>query len=487
MKKVLFILIIILSFSLLACKTQEEEIETKEYTLNYSATPGGYLVGGTSQVVKGGESGEWVEAISDYCYEFSEWSDGNKNSKRQDVNVKKDIDVYAIFNKVIFEYPLVVINTNNSQKITSKEEYIKCNVSVTSNEYSEYELTDEAGKIKGRGNSTWGMPKKPYKLKFDNKVDFLGLGKAKTFTLIANYCDKSLLRNYLAYKIGANMNEIHFTTSIRIVEVVLNGEYIGLYTICEQSEVKENRVELDTTKSDSFFIELDSRAKESGLKEGFDYFTLGGKMYVLKFPDPEEDGFTSSDLERVKDFFEWAYNVLMTGTYEEIGEVLDLESFASTYIIYELFNNVDVGFSSWYLYRDSGSKIGVGPIWDFDISCGNCNYNDNCKRYNNLYAKESNPWYKALLQHDEFKELVKNLIEKYRDMIANTIIDEIDDSYNYEAYYLKNFERWDILGKYDWPNPREVYTIATWRGQVEYLETWLFNSLNYICKQYGVK
>ena len=114
MKKVLFILIIILSFSLLACKTQEEEIETKEYTLNYSATPGGYLVGGTSQVVKGGESGEWVEAISNYCYEFSEWSDGNKNSKRQDVNVKKDIDVYAIFNKVIFEYPLVVINTKNS-------------------------------------------------------------------------------------------------------------------------------------------------------------------------------------------------------------------------------------------------------------------------------------------------------------------------------------------------------------------------------------
>ena len=63
MKKVLFILIIILSFSLLACKTQEEEIETKEYTLNYSATPGGYLVGGTSQVVKGGESGEWVKRL----------------------------------------------------------------------------------------------------------------------------------------------------------------------------------------------------------------------------------------------------------------------------------------------------------------------------------------------------------------------------------------------------------------------------------------
>ena len=303
MKKVLFILIFILSFSLFACKMQEEEIKAKDYTLNYSAAPGGHLVGNTSQVVKGGESGEWVEAVSDYCYEFVEWSDGNKNSKRQDVDVKKDIDVYAIFNKVIFEYPLVVINTKNSQKITSKEEYVKCSVTVTSNEYSEYEITDEAGKIKGRGNSTWGMPKKPYKLKFDNKVDFLGLGKAKTFTLIANYCDKSLLRNYLAYKIGANMSEIHFTTSIRIVEVVLNGEYIGLYTICEQNEVKENRVELDETKSDSFFIELDGRAKESGLKEGFDYFTLGGKMYVLKFPDPEEDGFTSSDLERVKDFF----------------------------------------------------------------------------------------------------------------------------------------------------------------------------------------
>ena len=327
------------------------------------------------------------------------------------------------------------------------------------------------------------MPKKPYKLKFEDKINFLNMGKGKEFTLIANYCDKSLLRNYLAFKIGLGMDEAIYTTDVRIVEVVLNNEYLGLYLVCEQNEVKENRVDITTDSDDSYFLELDSRAQEDGLKKGVEYFVLDDKMYVIKYP--KTDKFTESDCKKVYDFFSNAYEIIKGNDYNKIKEVIDVDSFASTYIIYEIFNNVDVGFSSWYIYANDG-KIGCGPIWDFDISCGNVNYNDEAKKYTNLYAKSRNPWYRNLLKHEEFKLLVKEKLEKYHEMIVNTIIDEIDNCYNYEKYYQKNFEKWDIMGKYVWPNPNEIVTIKTWQGQVDYLKTWLFNSLNFVCKQYGV-
>ena len=329
--KGLNLILIFLSLSIIflfACKEKEEE-KVEVFTLKYEDSVGGVVLGENRQEVVKGEAGEKVEALASYCYEFVSWSDGVESVERQDI-ANSNITVYPIFKKVIFEYPLLVINTKDSVAITSKEDYVKCTVTVNSNEFSEYEIENAKAKIRGRGNSTWGMPKKPYKLKFDDKIDFLGMGKAKTFTLIANYCDKSLLRNYLAFKVAMSMSEVHYTTEIRTVELVLNGEYVGLYNVCEQNEAKENRVEIDTTKGDSFFVELDQRAKESGLKEGFDYFTIDGKMYVLKHPDPEDDGFTSDDCLKVQSFFNWAYKLVTTGTYEEICQALDVESFAST-------------------------------------------------------------------------------------------------------------------------------------------------------------
>ena len=96
------------------------------------------------------------------------------------------------------ELPFLYIETKDMVDIVSKEDYVECNVSLTNTDY-EFEFSDIKGKIKGRGNSTWSAPKKPYKLKFDKKVDLFGDGAAKTWTILANYYDKSQIRNYLAF------------------------------------------------------------------------------------------------------------------------------------------------------------------------------------------------------------------------------------------------------------------------------------------------
>lgn len=482
MRKVLIVFISLIAIFLLSCEKQAKE--DIYYTFNYEDAYGGELVGPLTQNVKEGESGAMVEAIPDYCYDFVSWSDGIKDNPRFDVG-EKDISVYPIYEKVVFEYPLISIETKDHQKLTSKETYVSCTVSVTSNEHQEYEIDNVEAKIRGRGNSTWGMPKKPYKLKFSEKQDFLGMGSAKEFTLIANYCDKSLIRNYLAYKIGALIG-VRYTTEVRFVEVVLNGEYVGLYLVCEQNEVKTNRVELDTKKDDSYFIELDSRAKEDGLELDKEYFVIDNKMYVIKHPDTEEEDFTKEKCKEIKDFFLNAYNIVKGDDYSKICEVIDVENFALSYIVYELFNNVDVGFASWYLYRDSGGKIGNGPLWDFDISCGNVDYNDDCKKYNNLYAKKANPWFNNLLKHEEFQALVKEKLELYREEISEEILVDVSECMDYRDSFNRNFEKWDIMGVYVWPNPRTIVNLTTWDDQVDYLVKWLLNSLNYMCEKYEV-
>ena len=100
--------------------------------------------------------------------------------------------------------PVMVINTVDEAPILDKENYVTCSISV-SNAKAEYCFNELSAGIRGRGNTTWNMPKKPYKVKFDSKIDLFGNGAAKKWTLIANYSDPSLIRKYLAYMIGSGI------------------------------------------------------------------------------------------------------------------------------------------------------------------------------------------------------------------------------------------------------------------------------------------
>ena len=487
MKKIgIFILILLFGVLFISCKGEKETF----YKVNFNASKGGYISGLEQQTIKNGESTEVVKAVPEEDYEFVSWSDGDTNDKKIIKNVNSDITLTASFKKIIYEYPTIFILTENYQKITSKEEYVSCIITVNDNKNPEYNINDATAKIRGRGNSTWGMPKKPYRIKFDEKVDLFGNGEAKNWTLIANYVDPTGgLRNYLAYTIGSNFDDLLYTTSAKFAEIYINGEYQGLYLVCEQIEADKNRVDIDDkipssfdTNNISFIVELDNKHDETDVL-GLDYFMLGKQPYSIKAPKTDGKDFNEDVCAFIKDYLDFCLLLIRNYTFEELEEYIDVESFADGYIIHELFSSIDVNYTSWYMSKDKNGRLTNAPIWDFDISVGNVDYNDFARYPNTLFAS-NNTWYKYLLRHDEFKEIVKEKINKYYDMIHEMVDSTIQDVMKYQGYFDNNFEKWETIGVYVWPNPKEIVAITTWTGQINFMREWLFNKLDYMKKIY---
>ena len=321
--------------------------------------------------------------------------------------------------KKTLDLPMMYIYTESEKDIVSKEEYLNCEVSI-SNTKKEYELNKQSGRIKGRGNSTWTLSnKKPYKIKFDEKVDLFGNGKAKEWTLIANYADQSLMRNTLAYKVASVLDDLEYTTTTQFVDLYVNNKYRGMYLVCEQIEVGKNRVDIeeDLSVTDSgYLIELDFRALDEGV-EGRDWFYSNNQMFAIKSPDTEDELFTSEHVDFIKSYLDACFSALKSGNYGQVSSLIDVNSFADSYILNELFKSTDVYQSSFYMYKDNGGKLCCGPVWDYDLSSGNWMHDNGSTNTDYLYAKR-NSFYMRLLNFNEFNLLVKEKLNASKDKIV---------------------------------------------------------------------
>jgi len=444
------------------------------------------IIGKTVQRIEKDTYSSEVTAIANMGYKFVNWSNGETD---RTISIKSDKDVTIVANVVKDDnqYPVLSINTENGATIDSKKNWVKCSIS-TSLTSDEYTISNEEAKIKGRGNSTWGMPKKPYKFKFSSKTNLFGMGKAKNWVLLANYCDPSSLRNAIAYSLGNVIEESKMSTMDYVfVEVVLNGEYVGVYQLCEQIEVQSKRVDIDddTTKVDTgYILELDFRMANEGV-ENVDYFKCNGSCYAVKDPDPD-DTLTQEQMTFIKDYVISANAAVHSDDYDDVLEYIDVDTFAATYIVHELFNCVDVGGLSFYLYKDAGGKLCSGPLWDFDISSGNSDYVPSAVDPETIFAGSCNEWYRELLEFDEFKELIEDYLIQYEEDIVDKIVSICEDSLDSCEAYYRNYNKWQTLGTYVWPNTQELVDIKTWEGHVEYLKGWLLESIEFMVDCYVV-
>lgn len=169
--------------------------------------------------------------------------------------------------------------------------------------------------------------------------------------------------------------------------------------------------------------------------------------------------------------------------YAIVTEYIDVSSFADSYILNELFHTCDVGWTSFFLYKEQNGKLYSGPVWDFDVSSGNCDYNTSSDA-NTLWSSVTNRWYMALLQFEPFKELVSEKLQHYEALIKNVILQSVEYINECTHSIERNFVRWDILGKPNWPNPPKMVSIDTWEGQMTYLQNWLYESLDYMLSVY---
>lgn len=233
--------------------------------------------------------------------------------------------------------------------------------------------------IRGRGNASWSWAKKPYQMKIGTAQDLLGMGEARTWCLISNHCDYSLVRNKLALDFAASIG-LAYTSQSEFANVFMNGEYLGCYQITEKVHIADNRVEIaDKEKGEGDFS--GGYLLENDLYAHWDRSdvyvpSIVSNWYVVR--DPDASLVSRSEKEYVAN--------LMSGIEEAIinpdgtnakgqyyTDIFDIDSSVLIYWVNEIFKNGDYGLGSTYYYKSPDSVDPVlysGPAWDFDCSLG---------------------------------------------------------------------------------------------------------------------
>lgn len=380
--------------------------------------------------------------------------------------------------------PKIYINTNGRAPILNKEDYVKGTIKVEDpgKWFSDVEELETTMRIRGRGNSTWGMPKKPYRIKLDSKESILGIPKDKDWVLLANYSDKTLLRNITAMQISRILG-MKWTPVMISVEVWLNDEYQGVYTFTEHKKVSKNRVNIDVVKetdnsgdavTGGYYLEI-----EEAMDEPVCFKT--GKNVPVMFHEPENP--TAAQQAYVKDWFasfEKALDDIGKGNGLRYEDYIDVASFVNYYIIQELTLNPDGNVrKSTFVTKENNSKLEMYHVWDFDITLGNCNYfKDDAGR--RMWLIKGCVWYNQLFRDRSFVDKVK---KRWNEVYPE--LKTVPDFILEERALLKgaedrNFSRWDILGKYVWPN----YTwFATYDEELKFLLDFYNDRLEWLNKE----
>lgn len=381
--------------------------------------------------------------------------------------------------------PTLYITTDGYASIP-KNDYVKASITIKSSVTSE-EL-NMITEIRGRGNSTWGMQKKPYRIKLETKEKLLGMpANARSWVLLANYADKSLIRNALAFKIG-EMVDLEYTPKFRFVDLVLNGQFLGNYILTDQIEVRKNRVPVEEQEIDAkelpaisggYLLEING----NGGSEPKNFSTPKYQSVVVKYP--KDDEINQEQFNYIKgaviDFEKLLYSTNFSDPEKGFKKLVDESALVNWYIASELTGNSDCFWSTYfYKYRDN-EKFYFGPMWDYDIAFNNDrrlgNAEEKLMRENAHNA--SNCWAQQMWRANWFRAAVKErwleLIDKD---IEKDLINFIDITHNeIDASQKRNYNKWKTLGKQVY---QEYFVFETFEEEINYLKTYLHKRVNFL-------
>ncbi len=400
--------------------------------------------------------------------------------------------------------PVITIKTKDGAQIRDKKTYIKGTVTISDPDGLYWdtpelvlEMTENG--IRGRGNTTWDMPKKPYKLKFDDKVSIFGLPADKEWVLLANYADKTLLRNVVAMKLSEIVG-MKWTPAMLPVEVYLNNDYIGCYTFSEHKKVSKNRVNLNiATETDNtgdlvtgdYYLEIESRQDEKVC------FLSDINHIPMMFSDPEEP--TQAQQVYVKTYFRDAEIALngsdFTDPQKGWQKYIDIESFAKAFIVNELTKNIDGNMrKSSFITKERGKKLEMYHLWDYDLTIGNCDYMASMSNgiatngpegwfIKTTSMDQGINWFIRLSQDPAFCAKVKEIWNRSYPQFVD-VIDFIDRQARLiDDAQTRNFQRWDILGTYVWPN---MVVTGKYSSEVAYMKDFYAKRLEWLNDAFNI-
>lgn len=290
--------------------------------------------------------------------------------------------------------------------------------------------------IKGRGNTTWIAPKKPYQIKFEESVNLFELGKAKKWVLLANWYDPSNLENDTAFYSGS-LIDMKYAWSGQFINLYVDYEYVGLYYLTHKVEIGKSTVDLDKS-DDGVLFEMDFRGPDPG-DLSFTSSVFKHKM-VLK-----DSALSSLSEDKALRLFESKWNnfesALKSKNWELVSQLIDVESFAKYTLLYELCGNVDAYATSTFFYRDLVTdKIYCGPPWDYDLGFA---MQDWYRTY--VYFQGTYKLCSYLNEFPQFRTMMCNLYNNNLFNKKDIILDRIDNLFDkYTNHFIKNNNKWTI-------------------------------------------
>ncbi len=425
------------------------------------------------QVVAVGSDGRWmVGGVSTRIYRNEALSDQDAIpfylyfSTDKSLHLRINNGNHLVIKRETLQIPTIYLTTTDGKSITSKEEYKTGTITIKDPSRMYWDKTEfeSTMRIRGRGNSTWDKPKKPYKIKLDQKACIFDMSTDKEWCLLANYSDKSLLRNITAMEISRRLG-FSWTPKMYSVEVYLNGKYEGVYSFSEHKKVSKERVDIDVDAGDILF-EIDQSQDEAVC-----WTTAHGAP--MMFSDPENP--TQDQISYAQTFFKGFEDALWNKDFTTVYEkYIDKESFINNFIIQELTKNVDGNLrKSSFLTLPLGGKLEMYHVWDFDLSVGNCDYyGDGLPTWQGWWVKDqgaigrNHGWYYRLFMDPNFTAEVK---ARWQEMYLQ--LQTIPDYIQEQVALLgeasgRNFDRWQILSIYVWPNAKVT---GSYQGEIDWL------------------
>lgn len=399
----------------------------------------------------------------------------------------------------------IYINTEsgNMNAIHADKNYKEKGIIIILDENGNVEYEGDLSSIKGRGNSTWQKAKKPYNIKLAKKTDLFGMGKNKSWCLLASAIDRSMIRNTLSYDLAYNIG-VETTGFAHYTNLYLNGKYAGLYILTEKVDIGENRVDIydlegeteDVNDKDldeyklagaqnsqawstikyadipnnpdeitgGYLLELEKIYRYPNEASGF--ITDIGQAIVVKTPEYA----SKAQVEYISGYYQDFEDALYSATgYNSKGkhysEYIDVDSLARMYIVQEFTAIFDGCSSSFFLWKDVGGKLTAGPAWDYDGSLGQGQPNTLINNVKNTadpkllfvqtsfignHAENRKGLLAQAFTHNDFQEKVQEIWADDFTEYYPTFYGKINEfKENISASFVMNEIRWNNFGTTD--------------------------------------
>jgi hypothetical protein len=334
------------------------------------------------------------------------------------------------------DLPVVRLTTDGGKAVVSKEDYLAGHVSISDG-------LEAAMTIKGHGNSSWNWPKKPYKVKLEDKTSLLGMPASKSWILLANYIDRSLLRNRVAFFLSDQLKHAD-TPPSAFVETFLNGEYIGVYQLTQEIKAHTDfLLEIEPATDDHVYVH-----------------TASGVQLAVREPDPPSDEQAQAITTRLQAMED------ALGSDAQ-AQQLDEDAAITWYWVNELMRNIDADLSrSVYLTQNKDGPITFGPVWDFDVSSGNFDQLPGASPEG--YHVRNASWYAKMFAVPAFAEKAK---AKWQTIDLAPVLAFIDaQAASLALGQANNFQRWTTLSAKLQNAP---IGHGSYAAEVDALELWL--------------